>query len=218
MKVLIVDDHRVISHAIANLLHGLMNGLMVLEADCGQAALSGYAQSRPDVVLLEVDLPDISGLEVARRLKQRWRHARILFFSRHDELPIVRQALDIGGLGFVSKHCTPEELVEAVKRVGADQPYIEHPIATRLAMNHERAVDHRMRDMTQRELEVLRLYARGETIPGIARRLCVSNKTVSNHLALLKNKLQVATTIELVHLAADAGLVRYGRPCAQQPA
>ena len=156
-------------------------------------------------------LPDISGLEVGRRLRQRWRGAAILFFTMHDELPMVRQALDVGGLGFVSKSCAPEELAEAVKRVAAGQPYIEHPIATRLAMNQERPVDHRLRDMTQREMEVLLMYARGESVGGIAERLCVSSKTVSNHLAGLKNKLQVSSSVELIHLAVDAGLIRYGQ-------
>ena len=163
------------------------------------------------MVLLDMGLPDISGLEVGRRLRQRWRGAAILFFTMHDELPMVRQALDVGGLGFVSKSCAPEELAEAVKRVASGQPYIEHPIATRLAMNQERPVDHRLRDMTQREMEVLLMYARGESLGGIAERLCVSSKTVSNHLAGLKSKLQVSSSVELIHLAVDAGLIRYGQ-------
>lgn len=216
MKIMIVDDHLVVRQGIANLLRNLLPALTVSEVDSGQAALSGYADVLPDVLLLDMGLPDISGLEVARRIRGRWRGARILFFTMHDDLTTVRQALDIGGLGFVSKSCAPEELAEAVRRVGVAQPYIEHRIATRLAMNEERPVDHRLRDMTQREMEVLLMYARGEAIPGIARRLCISNKTVSNHLALLKSKLQVTSAIELVHLAVDAGLVRYGQLQASQ--
>lgn len=211
MKVMLVDDHQVVRQGIANLLRSMMPGLEITEIDCGQEAVSRYSQLQPDLVLLDMGLPDISGLEVGRRIRQRWRGASILFFTMHDELPMVRQALDVGGLGFVSKSCAPEELVEAVKRVAAGQPYIEHPIATRLAMSQDRPVDNRLRDMTQREMEVLLMYARGESVPAIADRLCVSNKTVSNHLALLKNKLQVGSSVELIHLAVDAGLVRYGQ-------
>ncbi|WP_375172569.1 response regulator [Marinobacter sp.] len=211
MNVMIVDDHQVVRQGIANLLQSMIPGLMVTEVDNGQDAVAQYPQTQPQLVLLDMGLPDISGLEVARRLRQRWRGAAILFFTMHDELPMVRQALDVGALGFVTKNCAPEELAEAVKRVAAGQPYIEHAVATRLAMNQERPVDHRLRDMTQREMEVLLMYARGESIQGIAGRLCVSNKTVSNHLALLKSKLQIESAVELIHLAVDAGLVRYGQ-------
>ncbi|SFM63534.1 response regulator [Marinobacter zhejiangensis] len=211
MKILLVDDHLVVRQGIAHLLSGLLPGAEVTQAECGQAALTTYAECAQDVVVLDMGLPDISGLEVARRLRQRWPKARILFFTMHDELPMVRQALDVGALGFVSKNCAPEELVGAVQRLAQGQPYIEHAIATRLAMNEEGPLDHRLRDMTQREMEVLLMFTRGEAIAGIARRLCISNKTVSNHLAMLKSKLQVSSSIELVHLAVDAGLVRFGQ-------
>lgn len=211
MKLMIVDDHQVVRQGIANLLRSMLPAVAITEVDNGQDAVARYGELRPDLVLLDMGLPDISGLEVGRRLRQRWRGAAILFFTMHDELPMVRQALDVGGLGFVSKSCAPEELAEAVKRVAAGQPYIEHPIATRLAMNQERPVDHRLRDMTQREMEVLLMYARGESVGGIAERLCVSSKTVSNHLAGLKSKLQVSSSVELIHLAVDAGLIRYGQ-------
>ncbi|GGE78343.1 DNA-binding response regulator [Streptosporangium jomthongense] len=216
MKMMIVDDHQVVRQGIANLLSSMIPGIEITEAESGQQAVSQYGQYRPDVLLLDMGLPDISGLEVGRRVRQRWHGAAILFFTMHDELPMVRQALDVGSMGFVSKSCAPEELAEAVRRVAAGQPYIEHSIATRLALNSERSVDHRLKDMTQREMEVLLMYARGENVSGIAKRLCISSKTVSNHLAQLKGKLQVGSSVELIHLAVDAGLVRYGQRGAGQ--
>lgn len=216
MKLMIVDDHQVVRQGIANLLRSMIPGIEISELDNGGEVVSHYAQNPPDVLLLDVGLPDISGLEVGRRIRQRWHNAAILFFTMHDELPMVRQALDVGGLGFVSKSCAPEDLAEAVKRVAAGHPYVEPPIATRLAMNRERPVDHRLKGITQREMEVLLMYARGESVPGIAEKLSISNKTVSNFLALLKSKLQVSSSVELIHLAVDAGLIRYGQGGADQ--
>lgn len=210
MNVLLVDDHRVVRVAIHRLLRSALPALQVTEADSGQAALTQCAEHRFDAVVLDIGLPDLSGLEVARRLLQRHREVRILFFSMHDELPMVRQALAVGGLGFVSKNCDQAVLVAAVERVAAGEPYIEHSVATRLALNHQHGADQRLQEMTQRELEVLVMYARGEPVAGIARRLCVSDKTISNHLALIKNKLQVRSAVDLIHLAVDSGLVRYG--------
>ncbi|WP_323751661.1 response regulator transcription factor [Marinobacter sp.] len=211
MKLMIVDDHQVVRQGIANLLRNLLPAVAITELDAGLDAIARYGSVQPDVLLLDMGLPDVSGLEVARRIRQRWRGAAILFFTMHDELPMVRQALEVGGMGFVSKNCAPEELAEAVRWVAAGKPYIEHPIATRLALNQERPVDHRLRDMTQREMEVLLMFARGDSVSKMAERLCISNKTVSNHLALLKSKLQVESSIELVHLAVDAGLLRLGQ-------
>ncbi|ROU00824.1 DNA-binding response regulator [Marinobacter sp. R17] len=211
MRLLLVDDHVVVRQGIANLLRTLVRGCELDEVETGQEAVRRYGESRPDVVLLDLSLPDISGLEVARRLRSRWPSARVLFFTMHDELPLVRQALDLGALGFLTKNCAPEELARGVRDVAEGRAYLEHRLATRMAMNQDDNVDRRLRDMTQRELEVLLMYARGEDISGIASKLCISNKTVSNHLALLKSKLRVSSAIELVHLAVDAGLVRYGQ-------
>lgn len=216
MKLMIVDDHQIVRKGIANILRSIMPDVVISELDNGMEVVSHYAQNRPDVLLLDIGLPDISGLEAGRRIRQRWKNAAILFFSMHDELPVVRQALDLGGLGFVSKSCAPEELAEAVKQVAAGQPYVEPSIATRLAMSRKQPVDYRLKCMTQRELEILLMYARGESVTGIADMLSISNKTVSNYLALLKNKLQVSSSVELIHLAVDAGLIRFGQTGAGQ--
>ncbi len=210
MKILLTDDHAVVRQGYASLLAAMLDECEIIEASCGWDCLSLWQQHQPDALVLDINLPDISGIETANRILQRDRNARILFFSMYDELPMVQQALDAGALGYITKSSNPEVLLEAVRKVLAGQPYVEHELATRLAMQRKTGMDPRLEGMTQREFEIFVMLARGLTPRHIAEQLCISVKTVSNHSALLKNKLQVSSTAELVHLAIECGLLKLG--------
>lgn len=212
MKILLVDDHFVVRDGIATLLRGLFPEVEVSEAADGEAALEAVQRSVPSLVILDIGLPGISGLEVTRRLRQRLPQLRVLFFSMHDELPLVRQALDAGASGYITKGASPAVLVEAVRRILAGHAYIEQPLATQLARQPQGAdgQDPRLQGMTQREFEIFVMLARGLPVRQVAEHLCISAKTVSNHVTLLKQKLQVASHAELVHLAIDTGVLRLG--------
>ena len=125
MKILLVDDHFVVREGIAALLRGLLPEADVVEAGDGEEALQAVQREIPALVILDIGLPGISGLEVTRRLRQRLPQLRVLFFSMHDELPLVRQALDAGAAGYVTKGAAPAVLLEAVRRVLAGQLYID---------------------------------------------------------------------------------------------
>lgn len=210
MKILLVDDHFVVREGIAALLRGLLPEADVVEAGDGEEALQAVQREIPALVILDIGLPGISGLEVTRRLRQRLPQLRVLFFSMHDELPLVRQALDAGAAGYVTKGAAPAVLLEAVRRVLAGQLYIEQPLATRLACQPRglEAGDPRLHGLTRREFDIFVMLARGLPARQVAEHLCVSAKTVSNHVTLLKQKLQVSSHAELVHLAIDSGVLR----------
>ncbi|WP_236209784.1 response regulator [Pseudomonas tohonis] len=211
MKILLVDDHSVVRQGYASLLRGLLPEVEVSEAASGEQALQLVHDSIPNLVVMDLSLPGISGLETTRRLRQRLPQLRVLFFSMHDELPLVRQALDAGAAGYITKNSAPEVLVEAVRRILAGHAYIEQPLATQLACHPaHQAGDPRLCGMTQRELEIFTMLARGMPARSIAEHLCISAKTVSNYLTMLKNKLQVSSQAELVHLAIDTGVLRLG--------
>jgi DNA-binding NarL/FixJ family response regulator len=217
MRILLVDDHAVVRQGYASLLAALLPELELDEAGSGEEALQQVQARIPGLVVMDIGLPGISGLETCRRLRQRLPQLPVLFFSMHEELPLVRQALDAGAAGYLSKRCAPDVLVEAVRRVLAGYPYIEQGLATQLACQRhpQPAGDPRLAGMTPREMEIFLMLARGLPSRQIAERLCISGKTVANHVTLLKNKLGVASLAELVHLAIDTGVLRIGEP---QPA
>ena len=205
MNILLVDDHAVVRQGYASLLRALLPAIEVREAASGEEALSRVQEAVPNLVIMDFGLPGISGLETTRRLRQRLPQLRVLFFSMHDELPLVRQALEAGASGYLTKSSAPEVLIEAVRRVLDGHAYIEQSLATQLAYTPS---DQRLQGMTPRELEIFLMLARGTPTRVIADQLNISSKTVSNHLTLLKSKLQVSSHAELVHLGIDLGVVR----------
>ncbi|EKT4483414.1 response regulator transcription factor [Pseudomonas putida] len=209
MNILLVDDHAVVRQGYASLLRTVLPAMQVREAASGEEALTRVQEQVPNLVVMDFGLPGISGLETTRRLRQRLPQLRVLFFSMHDELPLVRQALEAGASGYLTKNSAPQVLIEAVQRVLAGHAYIEQPLATQLACTSQQGTsDPRLQRMTQRELEIFTMLAKGTPLRVIAEQLCISGKTVSNHLTLLKSKLQVSSHAELVHLGIDLGVVR----------
>jgi len=212
VKILLVDDHAMVRQGCAALLRAVLPEVQLSEACDGEQALDECQRDIPSLVIMDIGLPGISGLETTRRLRQRLPQLRVLFFSMHEELTLVRQALDAGAAGYITKGASPQVLIEAVRRVLSGHAYIEQPLATELARNpvHGGSPDPRLQGMTQREFEIFVMLARGTPARQIAEQLCISGKTVSNYLTLLKSKLQVGSHAELVHLAIDTGVLRVG--------
>lgn len=210
MNILIVDDHAVVRQGYASLLATMLSPCVVREAGNGDQAFSMCQETAPEVIIMDVNMSGISGIEASRRILQRYPEVNVLFFSMYDEVPVVTQALNTGARGYITKSCTPEILIEAVKKVATGQLYVEHELAMRLAVSRPEQKDKRLRDMTHREFEIFVMLARGLSVKEISEELCISNKTVSNYTAILKSKLNMTSTAELVHLAIETGLVKVG--------
>ena len=210
MNILIVDDHAVVRQGYASLLSTVLSPCVVREAGNGDQAYSMCQEDAPQVMIMDVNMSGISGIEAARRILERFPDVNVLFFSMYDEVPVVTQALNTGARGYITKSCTPDILIEAVKKVSTGQLYVEHELAMRLVVSRPEQKDQRLRDMTQREFEIFVMLARGLSVKEISDELCISNKTVSNYTAILKSKLNMTSTAELVHLAIEEGLVKVG--------
>ncbi len=210
MKILLVDGHPVVRSGYAHLLDSAIPDLHCQHAANGEAALELLGQWLPNLVIMEISLEGISGLECCRRMLQRLPQLPVLFFSVHAELSIVRQALESGARGYISKSAEPAVMIEGVRRVLAGQAYVEQSLATQLLYSkpQDSQIDSRLDSLSARELEVFVMLARGFSAANIAEKLCISNKTVANYSTQVKHKLQAASQAELVHLALDLGLVR----------
>jgi two-component system, NarL family, invasion response regulator UvrY len=204
MRLLLVDDHAVMRSGLRRLLGGLPD-VEILEAATGREALATVRAGRPDLVLLDLGLPDLGGLELLRRLLLERPALRIVVFSMHPEAFRAAQALRAGAAGYVSKRAPPEELVEAVRRVADGGRYIEREIAQELALRAAEA-DSPVEQLSGRDLEILRLFGSGRSLAEIAAALGVSYKTVANTCTQIKAKLGVARTADLMRLAIELGL------------
>lgn len=207
IQILLVDDHAVVRAGYRMLLQGSPDMQILAEAQDGESACREYQRVHPDVVIMDLSLPGISGLEAIRRIVARDPNARILAFSIHSDMVFVEQALQAGARGYITKSSAPEVLVDAVKRIAAGQAYLEGGIAQTLAYQKTRGKSTAFEALSTREFEIVCLLAEGNTIEDISRRLSLSYKTVANYNTQIKSKLNVSTIAELTRLAIRHGLV-----------
>ena len=208
IRVLLVDDHAVVRTGFRLLLQSLAEISVVAEAESGEAACQRYLEFTPDVVVMDLAMPGMGGLEALRRIRARHPQARVLALSAHDDPMHARRALREGALGFLSKRSAPEALVEAVTAVAAGRRYIDMSLAQKLALAEiEGSAKPLIEQLSEREFDVFIRLARGATVQKIAEDLNLSASTVGTHLYNIKQKLQVTNQSELTLLAVRHGLI-----------
>ena len=208
IRVLLVDDHAVVRTGFRLLLQSLAEISVVAEAESGEAACQRYLELAPDVVVMDLAMPGMGGLEALRRIRARHPQARVLALSAHDDPMHARRALQEGALGFLSKRSAPEALVEAVTAVAVGRRYIDMSLAQKLALAEiEGAAKPLIEQLSEREFDVFIRLARGATVQRIAEDLKLSASTVGTHLYNIKQKLQVVNQSELTLLAIRHGLI-----------
>ena len=205
MKVLVVDDHTVVRAGLRRLLAALPE-MEISEAADGREALALVRSEQPGMVLLDLNLPGLGGLELLRRVLLEHPAARIMVLSMHAEAIYAARAMQAGAMGYLSKNASPEELLEAIRRVAAGGRYIEGEIAQELALQAATTGNPAER-LTSRDLEILRLLGSSQGLAQIAEALGVSYKTVANTCSGIKAKLGVSRTADLVRLSIEMGLV-----------
>ncbi len=207
IRVLIADDHPVVRAGYQRLLDQAGDIRVVGEAGDGASALAQWQALQPDVLVTDVSMPG-GGLELLRRVRQRRTDARVLVFSMHDSAPMVRQALDAGASGYLTKASAPEHLIEAVRTLAEGGRYLAPELSAPWQLPEDPLDEEaRLHSLSPREFEIFRLLAAGHSAAQCARELHLSAKTVANHQTAIKEKLGVRTTAALAHLALRHGVV-----------
>ena len=201
MKLLIVDDHTVVREGVRRLLSVSIEA-DILEAASGREALAIFRTEKPEVVILDINLPGSGGLDLLRRLLIEGPKTKVLIFSMHTTPLYVARAMQAGARGFVSKGAGAEELIDAVRQVVAGGKYVERELAADLAVN-VLGSDESGKALSARELDIMRLLAKGKGLSDIAAALGISYKTVANTCTAIKHKLLVERTSDLIRVAVE---------------
>jgi len=205
MRVLIVDDHPIVASGCRTVLADEPE-IVVLEAADAESGERAFVAERPDVCIIDVNLPTVSGFELARRILAQDASARIIMFSMNDDPVFVTRAIEIGAKGYVSKTGDPNDLVEAIREVGKGNAYLPPAIARSIAFAGPAVAKSPLSKLNSREMEILRLLSSGKSLSEIAWLIHSPYKTVANTSSIIRQKLGVRTSAELVRLAIESGM------------
>ena len=204
--MLLVDDHAVVREGYRRLLERDDSLVVVGEAATAADAIRCDGELEPDVIVLDIGLPGVSGIEILRRIIARRPEARVLMFSMYQDGIYATRAISAGARGYLSKASAPDLLVDAVRAVATGQRYLSPDVEQAMSMQSSAA--NRLADaLSTRELEVLRLLTQGYGIEEIGERLGLSPKTAANHQSSIKQKLGASSALQLILIAQQFGLI-----------
>jgi len=209
IQILIIDDQALVRTGLRHILDQSSEIMKITEVSSGEAALSRCRKSRPDVILLSINLPGLTGFEITRKLKRAHPGARIIVLAVHAKPPYPTRLMDAGASGYLTRDCEAEELIKAIKIVAGGQCYIGSDAAKQLALSMltGSANESPFQDLSAREMEVMLKITDGRRIPDIASLMCLSPKTVSTYKYRILGKLGARSEVELVRMAMRYGLL-----------
>ncbi|PXW85458.1 LuxR family two component transcriptional regulator [Nitrosomonas sp. Nm84] len=209
ITILLIDDHPVVRTGYRRLLESTSDMSLVAEAEGGAEGYQLWQEHKPDVIILDLNMPGVCGFETIHRIMGNDPTARILVFSMLNNVTMVHRALKAGAIGFISKQSGIGEMIHAVRQVSMGKTYIESELATALAMhatrkeNHENPFDL----LTKREFQIVKLIVEGSSNIEIADKISISPKTVSVHYLNLMRKLDLQNTTQLIRLAINHNII-----------
>jgi len=209
IQVLIIDDQALVRTGLRHILDQSSEITQIAEATSGEAALNRCRKHRPDVILLSINLPGLTGFEITRKLARTQPGSRIIVLAVHAKPPYPARLMDAGASGYLTRDCEAKELLHAIRTVAAGQRYIGSEAAKQMALSmmSGSAGESPFEELSAREMEVMLKLTDGRRIPDIASMMCLSPKTVSTYKYRILGKLGARSEVELVRMAMRYGLL-----------
>ena len=208
IKIILVDDHAVVRAGVKRLLEQEPLFDVIGEAESGEKAYQLFGELNPDVMVMDLSMPGMGGLEAIRRILMRDEKAKILVLSMHEDLSFANQALKLGAKGYLIKNTLGDDLVNAIEAISQGEIFLSDEIAKKIAVSSIEGGHDPIHDLSAREFEIFRLLAEGLEVDAIATTLNISSKTVSNYQTMIKQKLNINTPVELIRYAIKAGVIK----------
>ena len=206
--IVLVDDHVVVRAGVRRLLEQEPLFEVIGEAESGEKAYQIIGELKPDVMVMDLSMPGMGGLEAIRRILMRYEKAKILVLSMHEDLSFANQALKLGAKGYLIKNALADDLVKSIETVSNGEVFLSAEIAKKMAMQSISGDKDPIHELSAREFEIFRLLAEGLDIDAIASTLNISSKTVSNYQTMIKRKLDINSPVELIHYAIKTGVIK----------
>jgi len=207
INVLLVDDHAVVRMGFKMLLESAPDIKVVAEAESGEQGVKMYMEHHPDVVVMDITMPGIGGLEAIERIMAKDSTARVLVLSAHEDSVHPKRVLKAGAMGYLTKRSAAEELIKAIRSVADRKMYLEASVAQQMAIQQLSGESNPVDVLSAREFEVFMALAKGKTTNEIADTLCLSPRTIGTHLYNIKQKLNANNSAEIALIAMRAGLI-----------
>lgn len=207
IRAMLVDDHAVVRMGFRMLLEGSDDIKVLGEADSGEDAVRQFAEIKPDVIVMDISMPGIGGLEAIDRILAKDPNMRILALSAHEDVMHARRVLKAGAVGYLTKRSAAEELMHAIRVVHQGKTYLEPNIAQQMAVEQVSGPRNPVDTLSEKEFKVFLSLARGQSVQDIADVMSLSPRTVGTHLYNIKQKLSASNSAELAIIAIRAGLI-----------
>ncbi len=212
IKVLLVDDHELVRIGIKRLLQDVKGVSVAGEASTGEEAVILAKELIPDVVLMDVNMPGIGGMEATRKMIRHNPDIKILALTIYEDEPYPSRLLQAGASGYITKGCGHEEMVRAIRMIYTGQRYISPNIAQQIAIKRFTKGEESLLDLlSERELQIMLMITQGQKVQDISKKLCLSPKTVNSYRYRIFEKLQINNDVELTLLAMRLGMIEGGK-------